>query len=173
MRKLRINRVDFESAFELSSYEMNAYLNTETGAVVYVEDDTSRQLEELLTDEETLEAALATIQAQPDLDDSTRAQLMDAARVEWEFEGHYTAIPKQDSREGYRDMEEFIWSLDNDHLREVLEVAIQGRGAFRRFKDVLYRHPDTEAEWFVFRDARERNRMIDWLASIDIEPEFE
>jgi hypothetical protein len=173
MEKLKINRMDFELAFELSSYETTAYLNTETGAVVFVEDYTSHQLEELLTDEETLEATLETIQAQPDLDDSTRAQLMDAAQVEWEFGGRYATIPKQDSREGYRDMEEFIWALDDDHLREVLETAIQGRGAFRRFRDALYRHPDTEAAWFAFRDARERNRMIDWLASINIEPEFE
>ncbi len=173
MRQLRINRPDFETAFELSSYEMTAYLDTETGAVVFVEDYILRQLEELLTDEETFEAALATIQTQPDLDDNTRAQLVDAARVESEFGGRYAAIPKQDSREGYGDMEEFIWSLNDDHLREILEVAIQGRGAFRRFKDALYRHPDAEAAWFAFRDARERRRMIDWLASIDIEPEFE
>jgi hypothetical protein len=173
MRQLTINRIDFESAFELSSYETNAYLNTETGAVVFVEDYISHQLEELLTDEETLEAALATIQAQPDLDYSTRTQLMDVARVEWEFGGRYAAIPKQDSRVGYRDMEEFIWALDDDHLREVLEAAIRGRGAFRRFKDALYRHPQAEAEWFAFRDARERNRMIEWLASHDIEPQFE
>jgi hypothetical protein len=130
-------------------------------------------LEDLLTDEEALEAALATIQAKPDLDDSTRTQLMDAARVEWEFGGRYAAIPKQDSRVGYRDMEEFIWALNNDHLREVLETAIRGRGAFRRFKDALYRHPQAEAEWFTFRDAREHNRMIEWLASLDIEPQFE
>jgi hypothetical protein len=36
MRKLKINRMDFETAFELSSYEMTAYLDTETGAVIFV-----------------------------------------------------------------------------------------------------------------------------------------
>jgi hypothetical protein len=46
-------------------------------------------------------------------------------------------IPKQDSRDGYQDMQEYIWSLEDEHLRELLEVAIQGSGAFRRFKDVL------------------------------------
>lgn len=51
MRKLRINRIDFETAFELSSYETTAYLDTETGAMIFVEDYVVDQLEELLADE--------------------------------------------------------------------------------------------------------------------------
>ena len=38
-------------------------------------------------------------------------------------------------------MEDFIATVRNPHLRELLEVAIMGRGAFRRFKDVLYNYP--------------------------------
>jgi len=82
-------------------------------------------------------------------------------------------IPKQDSRDGYQDMQEYIWSLENEHLRELLEVAIQGSGAFRHFKDVLSRYPETQENWFRFRDERENLRMRDWLASQGIEPEFE
>lgn len=79
MRKLKINRTDFELAFELSSYETTAYLDTETGAVILVEDDAIDQLEELLTNKETLEDIQATLQAQPSLSDTDWEQLMDAA----------------------------------------------------------------------------------------------
>lgn len=60
MRKLKINRMDFETAFELNSYETTAYLDTETGAVIFVEDYVTDQLEELLADEdsEDVEAVL-------------------------------------------------------------------------------------------------------------------
>jgi hypothetical protein len=173
MRKVKINRMDFELAFEQGSYDTTAYLDAETGAIIYVEEDALRQLDELLAGQETLEAALATLQAQPDLADDERAQLMDAARVEWGSTDRYLSIPQQDSREGYRDMQEFIWSLPDGHLRELLEVEIQGRGAFRRFKDVLYRYPEAQANWFTFCDEQARRRMLDWLASEDIEPEFE
>jgi hypothetical protein len=34
-------------------------------------------------------------------------------------------------------MEAFIETVSDWHLQEPLQVAIQGKGAFRRFKDVL------------------------------------
>lgn len=68
MRKLKIKRMDFEFAFELGTEETVAYLDTETGAVILVEDHAVDQLEELLTDEETLEDLLAAVQAQSDGD---------------------------------------------------------------------------------------------------------
>jgi hypothetical protein len=173
MRNLKINRTDFELAFELSSYETTAYLDTETGAVIFVEDYVVDQLEALFPDEEDLETIEAVLKAKAGLSDTDCQQLLDAARVEGDAENRYRMIPKQDSRDGYRDMQEYIWSLENEHLRELLEVAIQGSGAFRRFKDVLYRYPETLENWLKFRDERERQRMTDWLASEGIEPEFE
>ena len=171
MRKLIIDRIDFETAFELSSYEMTAYLDTESGAVIFVEDYVVDQLEELLADEdgEDLETVL---QSKTDLSDIDRQQLLDAARTERDTDNRYRMIPKQDSRDGYRDMQEYIGSLEDEHLQELLEVAIQGSGAFRRFKDVLYRYPEAQENWFKFRDARLKMRMVAWLESEDIEPEF-
>ena len=52
------------------------------------------------------------------------------------------------------------WSVEDEHLRELLEVAIQGAGAFRRFKDVLFRYPSAQENWFKFRDERELQRML-------------
>lgn len=172
MRKLKVNRIDFETAFELSSYETTAYLDTETGAVIFIEDYGVDQLEELLADEgsEDIESVL---QAQTDLSDIDRQQLLDVARVEGDADKRYRMIPKQDSRDGYQDMQEYIWSLEDEHLRELLEVAIQGSGAFRRFKDVLYRYPEAQENWFRFRDERQKRRMTDWFSSEGVEPVFE
>jgi hypothetical protein len=38
MRKLKIVRIDFETAFELNSYETTAYLDMQTGAVIFVKE---------------------------------------------------------------------------------------------------------------------------------------
>jgi len=157
----------------LGSYETTAYLDTETGEVLFVDEDTSRRLENLLTDEDHLEAILATVQASTHLSDTDREQMMDAATIEGDADNRYRMILKQDSRYGYQDMQGYIWSLEDEHLRELLEVAIQGSGAFRRFKDVLSRYPEAQEIWFRFRDERENRRMTDWLASQGIEPEFE
>jgi hypothetical protein len=173
MRKLKISRTDFELAFGLNSYEIKAYLDTETGAVILVEDHIARQLKKLFVDEDSTENIESLVQAQTDLSDVDRQQLLDAAKIEGDVDHRYRMIPKQDSSDGYRDMQEYIWSLEDEHLRELLEVAIQGSGAFRRFKDVLYRYTEAQEKWFKFRDEREQQRMIDWLESEGIEVEFE
>jgi hypothetical protein len=52
-------------------------------------------------------------------------------------------------------------------------VAITGRGAFRRFKDVLLDYPRERERWFAFRDALMAERVREWLAEHDIEPEID
>lgn len=68
------------------------------------------------------------------------------------------------SRGGYHDMEYFIETLSDPHLAERLRDAIRGRGAFRRFRDVLSRFSDEFTRWHVFSDERQRGRARAWLA---------
>lgn len=73
------------------------------------------------------------------------------------------AIHPLESREGYRDMEEFTARVRNPRVRDLLERAIQGRGAFRRFKDSLFDLPELREAWFRFHDARMERRALEWL----------
>ncbi len=68
------------------------------------------------------------------------------------------------SRSGYRDMEIFADTFTNAGRRDRLEIALQGRGAFRRFKDVLARWPAEFTRWHAFSDERRRGRARAWLA---------
>jgi len=52
----------------------------------------------------------------------------------------------------------------------MLEVAITGRGAFRRFKDVIDRWPDEIERWRVFSDERRMGRAREWLAAHGYRP---
>ena len=45
----------------------------------------------------------------------------------------WLAVHGEGSREGYRDMELFIASVEDPGRADRLAVAIRGRGAFRRF----------------------------------------
>ena len=69
------------------------------------------------------------------------------------------------SREAYADMARFVDLVRSRRPRELLERAIQGRGAFRRFKDTLLEFPDLRKEWFSFHDRLLRRRGIEWLAA--------
>jgi hypothetical protein len=64
-------------------------------------------------------------------------------------------------------MAEFAASVRNQRVRALLDVALDGRGAFRRFKDVLAGYPSERERWFAFRDQRVREAMREWLAEVN------
>src|SRR6516164_11845988 len=68
------------------------------------------------------------------------------------------------SRDGYRDMERFIGTVRDPGRTDRLEIAISGRGAFRRFKDVLARWPGELDRWYAFSAERQHGRARAWLA---------
>lgn len=79
-------------------------------------------------------------------------------------EREWLQIDGRGSRDGYRDMEAFIERIDDAAIADLLGVAIQGRGAFRRFKDTLSRWPDQFEAWFSFSEDRQLGRAREWLA---------
>ena len=77
------------------------------------------------------------------------------------------------SRAAYQDMVAFIEQVNDPALQDRLEIAVSGKGAFRRFKDVLARDPAELQRFFAFTDDRKRERAREWLAEegyLPIEP---
>jgi len=87
-----------------------------------------------------------------------------------ESPGGVVLIDPVPSREQYRWMETFVGSVADQALRERLLVAIDGKGAFRRFKDALLDCPGERERWFSFRSAMLRRRIHAWLEKQGIEP---
>ena len=80
-------------------------------------------------------------------------------------DGNYLRIDPVSSREQYRWMERFIPMIDEPDLRGKLAQAIDGKGAFRRFKDVLMSFGPERERWFTFRSERLRTFMEAWLSA--------
>jgi hypothetical protein len=78
---------------------------------------------------------------------------------------NYLRIDPVSSREQYRWMERFIPMVEDSDLRAKLTVAIDGKGAFRRFKDVLMAYGPDREKWFTFRSERLRTFMEAWLTA--------
>lgn len=81
----------------------------------------------------------------------------------------YMQVDPVSSREQYRWMERFIATVEDPELRHRLLTAIDGKGAFRRFKDVLMSYPVERERWFAFRAERLRACMEAWLQAHGIE----
>ena len=82
---------------------------------------------------------------------------------DFESPAHLRRVDSLDSRESYSDLADFTGRVRDPKTREVLERAIAGRGAFRRFKDTLSQFPDLRTAWFAFHDTRMERRVIEWL----------
>jgi hypothetical protein len=133
---------------------------------------TLRDLIEEMYDEEgnqlmTLEELL---QQREDIQDWRKDVLLEADRVDREFGSRYISVEQDDPYQDYNDMDRFIATLDDERLQDRLWDAIRGRGAFRRFKDLIARHPDVQEQWYEYQDARARERLLRWLDDHDIEP---
>ncbi len=85
-------------------------------------------------------------------------------------DGNYMRVDPVSSREQYRWMERFIPMLEDDELQERLTAAIDGKGAFRRFKDVLMSYATERERWFAFRSERLRVFMEAWLSAHGLRP---
>ena len=68
------------------------------------------------------------------------------------------------SRVWFRDMADFAEGISDTAIGGCLKQALQGRGAFRRFKNELYeRHPELILLWHGFRGVRAERRAVQWL----------
>jgi hypothetical protein len=78
---------------------------------------------------------------------------------------HLVSIDPLPSHVWYQDMADFAEQISDDPAGRRLARAIDGRGAFRRFKAELHEdHPDLLPAWHAFRDNRARRRAVEWLA---------
>ncbi len=85
-------------------------------------------------------------------------------------DANYLRIDPVSSREQYRWMERYIPMVETPELSQKLTQAIDGKGAFRRFKDVLMSYGPERERWFTFRSERLRIFMEAWLSAHALAP---
>jgi hypothetical protein len=141
-RRAPVNWDDLETALTSNDAEWTCYLDLKTGEVRMVPMDRLDDDDAGLPEDE-IDAGL------------------DARRL--------IHVEPLGSRVEYRWMEEFSGTVGDARLRDRLEVALDGRGAFRRFKNVLLDDPSERERWFGFRDERLHAAAREWLAEHDLE----
>lgn len=83
---------------------------------------------------------------------------------------NYLRVEPASSREQYRWMEKFVGSVTEESLRERLIISIDGKGAFRRFKDVLLAYPAERERWFSYRAELLHWHIQQWLETHEVVP---
>lgn len=83
-------------------------------------------------------------------------------------ESNFIALPSQRDANEYSMMEDFVLTLDNESQKEKFSIVLHGKRAFRRFKDMAI-HLDIVDDWYLFRDERYKEFILDWCESKGIQ----
>ena len=147
MRKLSIDIADLLMAFEDNSDETDWRLDLESGQTVAIDEETRFLLNEYFDESDVEEgedgrAAFEKWLAGRDCPDWQKDDLRQAYEIETQ-EARFTSIPSDESRDAYNDMVYFAHTVEDERLQELLSVALNGRGAFRRFKYDITELPET------------------------------
>jgi len=162
MKKLKVDLEMIANAMEDGArVDMDYYLDKETGEVIITSEETFGYAEEAEEDEDNIGE---------DLPDWQKEDIKLAQDILFNNPDRYICIPERPSYEGYDLMVEFAEKVEDELLREKLYIALDGKGAFRRFKNVIADYSDYREKWFKFRDERLNKKVTEWLNSIGIEP---
>jgi len=82
----------------------------------------------------------------------------------------FVRLPEQYDIHAYHIMEEFVSKLQNPMIQERLADAINGRGAFQRFKRGI-RQYGVEQDWYDFREAAFLEIAREWCEENELEYE--
>jgi hypothetical protein len=138
---------DIVEVLEIQVDEYSSFLDRDTGQVETISRDLLREAEESDGDEEL--------------------DLPAWQEHEWEIAelivstDRFRKLPSKFEVHEWEIMQDFLLSVKSDRIREDLLDAIQGRGAFRYFKDTLRRH-GVESDWFAFRRQALRQIALEW-----------
>lgn len=75
----------------------------------------------------------------------------------------FVAIEPVPPSQQHRWMSEFAASIEDPELRERLTRALDGSGAFRRFKDLLRTDAPARRRWFLLRSTLVSSYMDAWF----------
>lgn len=150
---IRVKLDDIIEGLESQSDESHSFLDKRTAEVVCISDEEMQAAE----DDEPIE----------DFPDWQQG-LVRIAKEIVEETGDYIALPTKFDINEYSIMERFCLSLDDSEMSEALYSAINGRGAFGRFKNAIHEY-DIADDWYKYRDHALKEIAIEWCQEKDIE----
>lgn len=84
---------------------------------------------------------------------------------EW---GSILELPTQRDANEIRMMRDFVYQLPQGQAKDALNVALQGQGIFRRFKDVCKNY-DLLNDWYEFEDMRYEEFASNWCKENEVQ----
>lgn len=146
-----VNEMDMQNEM------MHGYINRKTGELISVSEEEEWLLEKI--EKEEFDQEIADLPAwQQDIIPKIKEVLSseDFVRLPTPFDIHEYSI-----------MESFCHTIEDPDVKEELFAGIRGRGAFRMFKDLIFRHGIRD-DWFAYKNQALKKIAVDFLEAYDI-----
>lgn len=151
---MKVKLSDILEALEFANLASSAYVNLKTGKVVALTEDDISAAEDDSGFENYPQWQAESIAIAKEI-------IVDESK-------DYLQLPDSFEIDEYHMMEHFIRSLADDDIAETLAISINGSGAFRRFKDHLYRL-GIQQKWFDFRAGEYKQQAVQWCDDNNID----
>ncbi len=176
MKKLKIDFDEIQKAMEdVVRDTFDYFLDIETGEVLAFSEEILSEVKSRLydSDYDDIEDDIEYIEfdEEPELPEWMEDEVELALDILLDEDERYIRIPERTSSSAYKSMVEFIETIEDPILREDLSATLDGRGAFRKFKDVLIDYPKERKRWHGYNAKSMKREIIEWLDSVGVEPE--
>jgi hypothetical protein len=145
---------DLVGEIEIQMDDTFTFINTKTGEVITLTREELRAAE----DEKPLEK----------FPEWQRENIEKAISIIEDEDGVYVDFTLRNDHNEYELIQDFIGTLQDDEIRAGLYEGIQGRGAFRRFKDGIIEH-SIDKQWYTYKESKIKELVIGWCKEHDIE----
>lgn len=173
MTKLNIDFDEIQKAMEDTSRDsFDYFLDRETGDVIILSEDILRRAHSILyenLDEDMADYDGVEFDEEIGMADWIEDEVELAVDIFLYGRDRYVRIPERGSGDGYAAMKDFAEGVEDRELQNMLLCVLEGKGAFRKFKDALEAHPHERKQWYKFNARRAKNEIDLWLRSLEID----
>jgi len=175
MKQLKVNFDEIQKAMEdVSRDSFDYFFDFETGEVITFSEEILKEVKDRLYegDADEIEDDIEYIEFDeiPELPDWMEDEIELALEIIFDVRGRYLRIPERRSSLAFQTKAGFAELIENPVLKEKLSSALDGKGAFRHFKDVLLDYPKERKRWHGYNAKVLKKEIIQWLNSIGVDP---
>ena len=95
-----------------------------------------------------------------------------ASQIDYNDVKKFSRIIPLSSEEQLQIREDFLQYVDNEHIRDKLEIALSHRGPLRKFAEIVKNYEEVNGKWKEFQEQNMRRHLPKWIDSLDVSAEL-
>ena len=173
MNYVEINFDEVQKAMEDTARDaFDYFLDRETGEIIILSEDIIRKAQEILAesyDDDIGDFEEVVVENVPVIPAWMEDEIELALDIFIYEKDRYARIPERHARYGYNTMKAFAETREDETLKQTLLELLDGKNAFRKFKDALGPYPKERKAWYGFNAKTAREEIAAWLQSIGMQ----